>query len=175
MLKPPLSSKRLGIAEDTRRLHLRVANGKANMGPLGKAQWFKLAVENVPNGDEIACASPWKPPDPFKGVSTADMHKCRELARTGAYRKDSRSKDWIGYPVANALKINVTHDAENKKEDVARIKQILSKWYKNKVLATEKRKDDARHEREFVVPGPWQAEVETSTPDERDPDEIDLQ
>src|SRR5262245_57900978 len=30
---------KLGIAEDDRRLHVRVANGKANAGPLGKASW----------------------------------------------------------------------------------------------------------------------------------------
>jgi hypothetical protein len=170
----PEEAKRLGIAEEVRRQHIRVANGKANMGPLGKAHWLKLEVENLPNGDEIACVSSWKPPDPFKGISTADMHKCRELARTGAYRKDSRSKDWIGYAVANALKINVAYSAENKKEDVARIKQILSKWYKNNVLATEKRKDDARHEREFIIPGPWQAEPETTARSEPGLDEIDL-
>jgi len=34
---------------------------------------FKLTVENLPNGDEVACSNPWKPPDPFQGVSTADM------------------------------------------------------------------------------------------------------
>jgi hypothetical protein len=104
----PEEAKRLGIAEDNRRLHVRTTNGKANMGPLGKASWFKLEVENLPNGDEIACASPWKPPDPFAGVSTADMHKCRELARTGAYRVDSRSPDWIGYAVANGSFLNAS-------------------------------------------------------------------
>jgi hypothetical protein len=82
----PEEAKKIGITEDDRRLHIRTSNGKANMGPLGKASWFKLAVENLPNGDEIACASPWKPPDPFNGVSTADMHKCRRPAHTGSTR-----------------------------------------------------------------------------------------
>jgi hypothetical protein len=106
------------------------------------------------------------------------MHKCRELARTGAWRKDSRASNWIGYLVADVLKINVTYGAENKKEDLVRIKQILSKWYKNKVLATEKRKDERRHEREFIIPGPWQTEPETtapSTPTDLDLNEFDLQ
>jgi hypothetical protein len=109
----PEDAKKIGITEDDRRLHIRTSNGKANMGPLGKASWFKLAVENLPNGDEIACASPWKPPDPFNGVSTADMHKCRTLAQTGAYRLDPRSPEWIGYVIAEVLKINVAHGAEN--------------------------------------------------------------
>jgi len=99
----PEEAKQLGIAEDDRRLHVRVSNGKANMGPLGKAEWFKIGVENLANGDEIACVSSWKPADPFKGVSVADMHKCRTLAQTGAFRLDSRSPEWIGYAVAEAL------------------------------------------------------------------------
>jgi hypothetical protein len=33
---------KLGISEQERRLHIRVANGNANMGPIGKASWFKL-------------------------------------------------------------------------------------------------------------------------------------
>src|SRR5262249_21121662 len=120
----PEEAKQLGIAEDDRRLHIRESNGKANRGPTGKASWFKLEVENLPNGDEIACGSPWKPPDPFQGISTADMHKCRTLAQTAAYRADSRSPDWVGYMVAEVLGINVVHGADNKPEDVARIKQI---------------------------------------------------
>jgi hypothetical protein len=166
----PEEAKQLGIGEDDRRLHLRVTNGKANMGPLGKATWLKLAVENLPNGDEIACATPWKPPDPFKDVTTADMHKCRTLAQTGAYRLDSRSGDWIGYAIAGVLKINVSHGADNKREDLARIKQIIKTWIKHGVLATEKRQDNNRKERNFVVPGSW-----TDVDDSRDREEITLQ
>jgi AAA domain len=166
----PEEAIKLGIVEDDRRLHVRVSNGKANMGPLGKATWFKLTVENLPNGDEIACASPWKPPDPFQGISTADMHKCRTLAQTGAYRLDNRSADWIGYAIAEVLNIKVAHGADNNRKDLARIKQIVKTWIKNGVLTIEKRKDSGRKERTFVVPGPW-TDVET----EPDPEEITLQ
>jgi hypothetical protein len=163
----PAEATKLGLIEDERRLHIRVSNGKANMGPLGKATWFKLEVENLANGDEIACGSPWKPPDPFAGVSTADMHKCRTLAQTGAFRADSRSSDWIGYAVAEVLNINVVPGADNKPEDLARIKQILKIWFKNKVLKTEHREDEHRHKKQFVVPGPW-SNSETSDPDLED-------
>jgi AAA domain len=166
----PQDATKLGIGEDTRRLHIRVMNGKANMGPLGKATWFKLEVENLANGDEIACASSWKPPDPFQGINSADMHHCRTLAQTGAYRFDSRSEDWFGYAVAKVLNINITHGADNSPEDIARIKQILSMWLKNKVLATEQRKDKNRKDRAFVIPGPWQEEAGTGPADEGDHD-----
>jgi hypothetical protein len=54
------------------------------MAPLGKAKWMKIEVENLPNGDQVACASQWEPPDPFKGLTTADMELAQKLARTGA-------------------------------------------------------------------------------------------
>src|SRR5262249_24025666 len=170
----PQEAEKIGIGEDDRRLHVRVANGKANMGPLGKATWFKLEVENLPNGDEIACASPWKPPNPFQGVTTADMHKCRTLAQTGAYRLDSRSPEWIGYAVAEVLNINIARGAENSPQDLARIRQVLQTWLKNKVLKTDKREDKNRKKRTFVVPGDWQAE-DAPDLDDLDPEEATLQ
>jgi hypothetical protein len=148
-------AKRLGIGEDDRRLHIRVSNGKANMGPLGKASWFKLEVENLPNGDEIACASPWNPPNPFNDVEITDAHKCRALAQTGAYRLDARSPEWIGYAIAEVLQINVSYGAENAPKDLARIKRVLAMWLKNKVLKTVTREDKGRKKRTFVIPGDW--------------------
>jgi hypothetical protein len=141
--------------KEERHLHIRIANGKANMGPLGKASWLKLVVENLPNGDEVACASPWKPMDPFLGVTAADMHKCRALAQTGGYRLDSRSEDWVGYMIADVLNVNVAYGVKNDPKDLARVKQILQIWFKKKVLVTEKRRDSGRKERTFVIPGPW--------------------
>jgi hypothetical protein len=163
-----VEATKLGIAEDERRVHIRIANGKANMGPLGRASWFKLKVEPLANGDEVACASPWKPPDPFSGVSTTDMHKCRKLAQTGEYRADSRSSDWVGYMVAEVLNINVSDGAENDPKDIARIRQILQTWFKNRVFATEERQDKNRQKRKFVVPGRWD---ETPTPEVFDLDD----
>jgi hypothetical protein len=31
----------------------------------------------------VACASSWTPPNPFDGVTAAQMHECRRLAQTG--------------------------------------------------------------------------------------------
>jgi hypothetical protein len=93
----PEEAAKLGLSEDERRLHIRITNGKANAGPLGKAKWMRLVVENLANGDAVAVASPWSPPDPFKNVTTADMELARKLAATGEYRADMRSPKWLGY------------------------------------------------------------------------------
>ena len=151
-------ANKLGIAENDRRMHIRVANGKANMGPIGKATWFKLQVENLANGDEIVCAGSWKPPNPFQGITEADMHNCRKLAQTGTYRADSRAKEWFGYAVADMLKINIKYGSDNDPADIARMKQILETWQKNKVITVETRKDKDRRDHDFIVPGKWKPE-----------------
>jgi hypothetical protein len=168
----PDEATKLGIPEDARRRHIRIANGKANMGPVGKAEWIKIELEILPQGDEVACCSRWKPPDPFFGVSTTDMLDCRRLTQTGTYRLDSRSHDWIGYAVAKRLRINVVPGAENDAKELARLKQILQVWFKNKVFETEEREDHHRNKRRFVIPGPWQPE---ETPVDFDPDEFTMQ
>jgi hypothetical protein len=158
----PDEAVRLGISEDDRRLHIRITNGKANMGPLGKASWFKLAAENLPNGDQVVCSTFWSPPNPFQGVTAADMQRCRTLVQGGAYRRSSQSPDWVGFLVADILHINVTPNGNNDPQDLARIKEILKTWFKNKVLATEKREDKNRQQREYVISGPWQPEKPTT-------------
>jgi hypothetical protein len=169
----PDEATKLGIGEEQRRMHIRISNGKANMGPIGKAIWFKLEVEKLPNGDEIACGTSWKPPNPFAGVSATDMHKCRELARSGAYRASSQAKEWIGYMIADVLNIKVTYGADNDKKELNRIKQILDTWLKNKVFAIETRKDEHRKDKEFIVPGPWREHVEPPLTAEPEIDELD--
>jgi AAA domain len=152
----PAEATKLGIPEDQRRLHIRISNGKANMAPIGKAHWIKIGVENLPNGDEVACASLWTPPDPFDGVTSADVELARELARTGAHRADSRSSDWFGYPLASHLKIDVRPCRDNAPEDLARLKAIIKIWLKNNVLAIDEREDEHRKKRQFIVPGGFQ-------------------
>jgi AAA domain len=105
----PEEAAKLGMSEDDRKLHIRIANGKANMGPLGKAKWMKLVVEDLVNGDHVAVASPWSPPDPFKGVTTTDMELARTLAATGEYRADMRSPKWIGYALATHFGLSLSH------------------------------------------------------------------
>ncbi len=166
----PEEAAKLGLSEDERRLHVRISNGKANMGPLGKAKWLKLVVENLPNGDLVACASPWTPPDPFKNITATDMELARTLARTGAYRSDRRSPEWFGYALAKQLNLTVSHDGHTDPKDLVSIQSILKKWLENKVLDIEKRKDDRRKERSFIIPGPFKP-ILPATPPIEDYDE----
>jgi hypothetical protein len=149
----PDEAAKLGVSEDNWRRHIRIANGKANMGPLGKAEWIKIEVENLPNGDEVAVSSRWTPPNAFDGVSTADMATGAQLAATGEFRADNRSPKWFGYALADVLHIPVAYGADNDPKHFTRINTIIKTWIKNKVLKIEPRMDEASRERKFIVPG----------------------
>ena len=95
----------------------------------------------------------WKPPNPFKGLTSQDVEVARTLARGGGYRADSQSPDWFGFALAEKLDINVRHGAPNAPEDLARIKNIIKTWLHNNVLAIDKREDEHRKTRRFIVPG----------------------
>jgi len=115
----------LGILEADRRRHIRVANGKANMAPIGAANWLRIEAENLVNGDEVACVTLWKPKNPFDGLSARDVEVAQKVAQGDAYRADIQAKNWYGYALAEQLKINVRYNAENNPADIVRLKKII--------------------------------------------------
>ncbi len=147
-------AKKLGVPENERRRHVRIANGKANNGPIGTARWIRLEVEKLANGDEVAVASPWAPSNPTGEGATDTAELARELATTGEYREDSRSPEWFGYAIAPHLKIDVSCGSDNDPNAIAKVKSIIQTWRKNNVLATEKRKDSKGKLRQFFIAGP---------------------
>jgi hypothetical protein len=162
----PEEAAKLGLSEDERRLHVRITNGKANAAPLGKAKWLKLVVEKLVNGDVVAVASPFTPPDPFKNVTTADMELARKLAATGEYRADMRSPKWIGYALATHFDLKVVHKGNNDPKDLERLKTIIKTWLSNKVLKIDERKDDEGKTREYMAPGSFKSETPPYSDDE---------
>jgi hypothetical protein len=145
----------LGIDEEQRRLHVRIEGGKGGPGPIAKANWIKTDTENLPNGDVVAIAALWTPPDHFKDVTTADMELAAQLAQTADYRADSRSPQWFGYALARQLCINVSCGPGNKpvgtKNDIAKVKYLINTWINNKVLDTEEREVNSK-KRDFITP-----------------------
>jgi hypothetical protein len=97
----------------------------------------------------------WKPPNPMKGVTTADMEWARHAVRDQEYRADARSPQWFGFALAERLHMD-TGDGDEPKLSVGDkgiINAVLRTWIKNGVLATEDRTGDDRHEHTFFVVG----------------------
>ena len=53
----------LGIPKDERTQYIRIDNAKANYTPLGEVAWYQLQGQTIPNGEQVAAALPWTPPD----------------------------------------------------------------------------------------------------------------
>ena len=104
-LMTPEEPEKLGIAEDERPLHVRVANGKANMVRSARrpgSNWMPKTRQRERNSVRQSMEAP----GPLPGRRPIDMRKCCTLTQTGAYDLDGRSRDWVGYIVADVLKIN---------------------------------------------------------------------
>lgn len=129
-----------------RRGYFRATDGKANYGPLGGVEWYRIVPVDLPNGDNVAAVEAWKMPGAFENVTAAHVTRVRVMAGEGEYRSDPQSADWIGKAVAELLGFDAVKDKK-------RIKAILKMWIDNGVLKVERRKDATRRERSFVVPG----------------------
>lgn len=135
------------------RSYFRLDDAKPNLAPPGLAKWFRLVSVDLPNGDHVAVPEAWKAPSALDGITTAHMHKVREIAAAGEWRLDIRATKWIGRAVAEVAELNLHKPTEKK-----RIGEVLKIWLASGVLTTEIRPDQNRVEREFVVPGFWNGE-----------------
>jgi hypothetical protein len=147
----------LGVAQDDRRRHVKIENGKSNPGQIGKVHWVRIETEILPNGDEIACATLWKPPNPFEGVSVDDLRVVQKLVQGGAFRTNSQSPKWLGWWMGEnlpGLKIKARYgDQPRNKTDIARLNSIINTWLKNNELAIETRPDGNRKPKKFLITG----------------------
>ena len=53
----------LQIPKEQRASFIRIDNAKANYTPLGEVAWYQLQGQTIPNGEQVAAALPWTPPD----------------------------------------------------------------------------------------------------------------
>jgi hypothetical protein len=141
-----------GILEADRKEYFSVTT-ESNMSPAEAAEWYRLVSVILPCGESVGVAEAWKFPDPFRGVTSADLGVAQRLAQTGAYRDDSRSPDWFGWALAEHLKIPIRYNGDNSKADMARVKAIIRKWLDNNVLEADPRTDEHRKMRNFIIPG----------------------
>lgn len=141
---------------DNHRLYFRTYNDKANLAPPSeKADWFKLESVDLGNGgsglsDTMGVVTAWEWPNPFDGMTVADLRKVQEVIHTGDWRESAQSDDWAGKAVAQALSLDLV-DAHNK----AKVKTFLRTWIKSGALVVVKKTDENRKGRPFVEVGEW--------------------
>jgi hypothetical protein len=139
-----------GLEKSEAWRYFRVDNGKASMAPPPeRADWYKLTSVPLGNGDNVGTVTSWTWPDPFEGVTVHDLRAAqKEVAEGGPWRANSQANDWIGKPIAKALKLNANKDSDRKK-----INLVLRTWIKNGMFVEEDGEGRSRHKVRIVKVG----------------------
>jgi len=154
VLNPMTEDEAAKANVENRRLHFRVDSGKANLAPIDKASWFRLASVPLGNGprgadgDYIGVVTSWAWPDAFEDVTVADLRKVQRIIAQGRWRESVQAKDWVGKAVAQALDLDTDNKAHRSK-----ITTLLKTWIKNGALLVVDERDERREIRSYVVVG----------------------
>lgn len=148
-------AKKFGIADPVeRRTIIRVDTGKINRAPPEAAFWFKIHSVELGNGDYVGAAARWNAPDPFDGLSTADLYAVQMAIDAGEWGASIQATDWAGKAVASVLGLDVEDDA-----DKARINSLIRTWTASDALKVDHREVlKGRHKgriKPFLIVGNW--------------------
>ena len=150
-------AERAGVTEA--RSYFRAENGKGNLAPPEKAEWFNLRGVSLgngdpdlpfDNGDQVAVAVSWEWPDALAAVTVKDLLAVQRGVQEGHYRADVQAVEWVGKVVAAVLRL----DADDR-GDRARISAMLKIWFGSGALKKVEGTDDKRRVRQFVEVGQW--------------------
>lgn len=149
----------LGVERIDRPAYVRIDGGKANLSPPATAAvWFRLANVHLPNGDYVQAASHWTPPDPFEGVTPADLLRVQNAIKAGrgeageGWRANVQTGDaWVGHAIGLALGLDVGRPRE-----AARVRELLRTWLASGALVKAERSINAKGKTApFVEVGRW--------------------
>jgi hypothetical protein len=145
---------------DNPRRYFRVFSDKANMSPPAEvSDWYRLESVDLGNGsigesDSVGVAVSWRWPDPMKDVTVADLRAAQnEVSKGGPWRENMQARDWVGIPIAKALRL----DPDNKKVCEI-IKAALKQWTDNKMFKEVSGKDKDYKDRTFIEVDQWASE-----------------
>lgn len=137
-----------GVQDDP-ATYFAISRDKANLAPVGKREWRRMASVHLSNGDSVGVAEVWEWPDTFDGVTVQDLLSVQHAIEGKHPRySDQSGEDWAGCIVANVLGMDITADRK-------RIKRIIETWLKSGALVKAKHKDANRIERPCLEVGEW--------------------
>jgi hypothetical protein len=159
-------AEKVGIDERERKRFFRVDfDAKANMAPpAGEATWFELKSIYLPAndsdpeydaGDSIGVATSWKPSGTLEAVSTEQADAIKAAIANGvagdptkAWGAHPAAGDWVGYPIATVLGLNVDDVAQKR-----RTERMIKEWLKLGCLKKDVGLKPNRHPRPIIVLG----------------------
>jgi hypothetical protein len=137
-----------GVQDDP-ATYFAITRDKANLAPVGKREWRRMASVHLTNGDSVGVAEVWEWPDTFDGVTVKDLLAVQHAFEGKNPRySDQAGDDWAGCIVADVLGMDATADRK-------RVKRIIETWIKNGALVKVKVRGDDRKERPCLEVGEW--------------------
>jgi AAA domain len=119
------------VKKDDRPAYIRVDKGKRNMAPAEKATWWHIVSVHLPNGDNVQAIEPYKFPEAFEGMTTAEVDWVQKFLREGGPRRaSSQSADWLGHHIG----LHCGRDDTHEKGGAIWANKIISQWLTNKVF-----------------------------------------
>lgn len=151
----PEDATKFGV-EDEAALYFYVTKGKANMATPEMRVWRRMVgvalgngCGNWPDGDHVGVCTEWTPPDPMEGVSIRDLQRV-QVAIEGsadAPRQNEQSGQWVGYLIADALKLDVAPGVSKGERTGlqntarAKVRHMLKSWIAAGALVIDHVKD----------------------------------
>ncbi|MCJ2036388.1 helicase RepA family protein [Methylobacterium sp. J-068] len=133
----PEEASQAGIEADQRRRYFRVDDGKANMQPPGdSASWHHLVSVELGNdtadapGDRVGVVTAWTLPGLLDQISIDHVRAVQTAVDAGEWSDSVQAENWVGYAVANVLRMSPKSDEADK----GRIKKYLKTWLKGGAL-----------------------------------------
>jgi hypothetical protein len=146
-------AKAAGI--DNRYGYVRIDDAKPNHAPRSEhAQWVQFQGVHLRNdqfklfGDNVAAMVKWKWPDAMAGVTSNGLQAVWEAVEAGRWRHNVQADDWVGKPIAGALRLDLDTTA-----DKVKVKSLIRGWLKSGELVKVEGMDEQRKARTFIEVG----------------------
>ncbi len=131
--------------------YFRVYDDKNNLSPpAAGSDWYHLAPVTLANNDSVGVVESWIWPDPFSGVTTADLLEVQTEINGKGFRENVQASEWVGHAVGRILEI----DSKDRSQR-ARIKSLIKDWIKSGALVVTDGKDDKGNRRPVIEVGTW--------------------
>jgi hypothetical protein len=129
--------------------YFRIDRDKANLAPMGKRNWVRMASVNLGPGDSVGVAEVWEWPDAFEGMGVADLLRVQPAIEGKQPRySDQAGDDWAGNIVAAILGLDPVADKK-------RIKRMIETWLKSGALVKGSMEGPSRKPVPTVEVGEW--------------------
>lgn len=128
--------------------YFSVTRDKANLAPVGKRIWRRMASVELGNGDSVGVAEVWEWPDTFDGVTAKDLLAVQRALDGKGLRYSDQVEDWAGNAVADVLGLDPFTDRR-------RIKRMIETWLGSGALVKGQKQGPIRKPVPTVEVGEW--------------------